>query len=131
MTLAEFLLARIAEDEAVARTATSGPWYVDEVGDFGDKSAVLEVARWRGYTNTVNLGEDRPTADHIARHDPARVLAECEAKRAIIDEVTATEVRLCSVEKFHVPTHPLAEPILRHLAAVYADHPDYDEAWRA
>ena len=58
-----------------AENATPGPWYVDEVGDIGDKSAVLEVARWRGYTNTVNLGEDRPTADYIATVHPGVGLA--------------------------------------------------------
>lgn len=30
---------------ARAEAATPGPWFVEEVGDFGHKSAVLEIVR--------------------------------------------------------------------------------------
>src|SRR5690606_17844004 len=68
---------------------------------------------------------------HIARHDPARVLAECQAKRAIVehilvqmrDEPTMTRGRA------HRGLTPWAYT-LRLFAAVYADHPDYQEEWR-
>lgn len=56
-------------------------------------------------------------ADHIARHDPARVLAECEAKRRIVEWASDGE------GEFHWST------VLAPLAAVYADHPDYREEW--
>lgn len=67
-----------------AKAATPGPWHVDEVGDFGDKSATLEIARWRGYTNTVNFGEDRATTDYIATMHPSVGLALADW----LDEVT-------------------------------------------
>lgn len=82
--LPEFILARVADWEALAQRATPGGWYVDEVGDFGDKGAVLEIARWRGLTNTVNFGEDRATAEHVAAFDPTTVLAWCTVIRNIV-----------------------------------------------
>lgn len=46
-----------------------------------------------------------------------RVVAECEAKRAIVGHYR------------YAPEH--MEPVLLDLAAVYSDHPDYDQAWRS
>jgi len=64
--------------EARVNAATPGPWWVEQVGDFGDKSAVIECVRWRGYLNTLHLGEDTPTAEFIAhaREDVPALVAE-------------------------------------------------------
>lgn len=65
---------------------------------------------------------ERETAEHIARHDSARVLAEVESKRKLIEQ--------------HVGYYGGGDdefwPVqtLRLLALPYADHPDYDESWR-
>lgn len=66
-------------------------------------------------------------ADHIARWHPARVLAECEAKRRIVEEHGVIDP--CDA---HDPMTGRAEPCptLLDLASVYADHPDFDPAWR-
>ena len=86
MTLSEFLLARIAEDEDQARAAQSHfegseQWeatrkadYTSEVRQAGSHLVNPSVAK------SVVRG-----ARHIARWDPARVLAECEAKRRLVD----------------------------------------------
>jgi hypothetical protein len=60
--------------------------------------------------------------DHIIRHDPARILAEIEAKRALVDEFErcGPNTQGYSGLRFAV----------RVLATVYADHPDYREEWR-
>ena len=50
----------------------------------------------------------------------ARVLAECEAKRRIVSLLGA----------LHVQMPASVEVGLSALALPYADHPDYDEAWR-
>lgn len=53
------------------------------------------------------------------------MLAECAAKQAIIErnaELARIEVRR--------QTRNLAGDTLAHLAAVYADHPDYREEWK-
>jgi Family of unknown function (DUF6221) len=60
-------------------------------------------------------------AEHIARHDPARVLADLEVKRQIVAECAAHLIREgCS----------RCERTLRLLASLYANHPDYIEEWR-
>ena len=62
---------------------------------------------------------------------PARVLAECEAKRRMVDEREG-----CANAKDDQgrPASMLLKSHagwLRILAAVYADHPDFDPEWRA
>ena len=105
-TITEFLEARIAEDEAVARRVADGP---GEPGGRGIWSVAIGVS-----------GNDAKFA-HVAS-DPARVLAECAAKRAIIglyrDGVMG---EIFDGEKW---TNPLAS-----LAAVYEDHADYRKEW--
>lgn len=101
MELVNFLRARLDADERVARAASAESW-ADEYGEF----------RSRGGDNFA----------HVLRHDPARVLAEVEAKRRIVD--------LCDTETPETGGLPLAIRTLRLLALPYADHPDYDEAWR-
>ena len=54
----------------LSAAATPGPWFVEEVGDFGDKSASLPIGRWRGLTDNVGFGEDFGTAEHVATWDP-------------------------------------------------------------
>lgn len=74
-------------------------------------------------------------AAHIARHDPARVLAEVEAKRAIVDhaEYWFTTLRQ-TPEGWTVETctayRMAMEWTLRRLAAPYADRPGYQQEWR-
>lgn len=120
MTLVDFLRARLDEDEAVAKAAVreeyrhwegSGPDRYDE----GRVYANGEVIVWDEGTPS---GE---CALHIARHDPARVLADVQAKREIISWVTLY-VR-------NLPPGVRADGIIRRLAVVYADHPDYQPEW--
>jgi len=121
MTIVEFLEARIGEDEALAYEAKS--WaavgQVDWIGQPGDGLA-------------PRLGAGGP---HITAWSPARVLAECKAKRAIIEQAqNATEAEKEYDDYEWQGTVSRSEPwtgdaIVYALAAVYADHPDYDPAW--
>jgi hypothetical protein len=138
LTITDFLLARIAEDEAVALAA--------------DESGGGEWWQWREVWPKVGGNiYDVPDADQIARWSPARVLAECEAKRRIVAEHRATtftdislEIRnapVCLVCNAVFPAYdedqpptlqaPWPCPTLRALASVYADHSDFREEWRA
>jgi hypothetical protein len=65
-------------------------------------------------------------AAHIARHDPARVLREVEAKRRTVTDLAAT----VAGDYIDDGEPVLAEHVLRLLALPFADHPDYREDWR-
>lgn len=128
LTLTDFLLARIAEDEAVAERAAgahrTSKWTLD--GGIYAGHPVDEVVDWV-------YGD---ASEHIARHDPARVLAECKAKRTIVGMTDARREELWAMG---MDEHRLSfdewaskrpcDPTLRALASIYADHPDYDPAW--
>lgn len=109
MDLAEFLTARWDEEEAVARAATPGPWkwtgdypqgtcpHLTEWSDHGPdlestgasvtfasgEAAPALVITSSGYDASGLTIEDA-NADHIAYHDPAHVLADIAAKRAVL-----------------------------------------------
>lgn len=114
--LAAWLLARLDEDEAAAREAQSvipdgEGWYRIAQEAIADP----EFSRLHGRAYK-----------HIARHDPARVLAEVEAKRQIIREwrqVDELDQRKTS------PAWARMTRVMWFLAQPYADHPDYDPSW--
>ena len=143
MTPTEFLLARIAEDEAAARGHLGDPrwrterripvqpsfvkrWQIVSVSEDVDAPG-YPAERIAELMIGGGAEEERSTALHIARHDPTRVLRECEAKRRIVENAPFTwddgSNRSAGIEHWRLTC--------RILAAVYADHPDYDEAWRA
>lgn len=137
MDIAEFLLARIAEDEAAARAATPGSWGSEfggvclAVSPFTTIAAVadLNLIGIEGYTYGPEL-EERANADHIARWDPARVLAECEAKRRIVTEIyPELDLDNDTLNYEFGATRADPEDVLRLLALPYADHPDYKPEW--
>lgn len=105
--LTEFLLARITEDEAVAQRDAASPPPVSAMSATFVKNPM----------------------------SPDRVLAECEAKRRIVElryswnlqAERATEPPFGPILKAQVIT---ADTVLRTLAMPYADHPDYREEWR-
>jgi hypothetical protein len=115
-----FLLARIAEDHRLAAAAA--------------------VATGREAWDGVPDGEvPADAAEHVAHHDPARVLAECAAKRRLVNACrdTRPDLHLLGTRPqgldFPVPPtdqHQLAALTLALLALPYAAHPDYRPAWR-
>jgi hypothetical protein len=119
MTLVEFLDARIAEEEAEARQA------------FDDLDLDGTGTGW-----STSLGYDHnqlsgPGYVFTRRWSPERVLAECEAKRQIIEEHGGRApyfVDPCDAHDAEFKTIPC--DTARFLAAVYADHPDYREEWK-
>lgn len=103
--LVEFLRARLDEDERVATV----------LGDDMRQS-------WA-------IPEDESVAViHMHRHAPARVLAEVDAKRRLLDLHSAEEGQhpdFCWHDKHELPC-----PTLRLLALPYAGRPDYRPEWR-
>lgn len=100
-TLTEFLLARIAEDEAVGFRGIGEPS--------------------RKPLDTVDL-DDWP--DVIVAHS-SRVLAECKAKRAIVQFHGSEILGIC--QEYDGDTYPCRT--LRALAQPYADHADFESGW--
>mgnify|MGYP001472033399 CR=1 FL=1 len=87
-SIVEFLRARLNEDAQHARNATPGPWDTDHVRTRGEMAVLSEwgsvVAAYAGSDNGYPAHPEpmgRGDAEHIARWNPARVLAEVEAKR--------------------------------------------------
>jgi len=136
VTLTDFLLARIAEDEA--------PTY--ELVPYGCPQGCCAPAGWVGSRCLIcGTGpEYGGTAEAITAtcqeheervHRRSRVLAECAAKRAIVDS-RATFERGRSAEREIGMKLTMGgcvagiDVALKFLALPYADHPDYDEAWR-
>jgi hypothetical protein len=121
--LDEFLLARIAEDKRMATDAAAasgrGQWSVDDVPPSGAQHGV---------------------AVHVARYDPARILAECAAKRRMVlacrdsrPDMSFLGARPRGMADFTLTPrdqHQLAALTLALLAAPYADHHDYQQKWR-
>ena len=103
MTITEFLLARIAEDEATVGTPDTHDERVKGI-DWAEVGASSEV---------LIIGE-------------GRVWAECQAKRAIIRWAQQWPLRPSSAGEGIAAE----DTLLRHLAAVYADHPDYQQEWK-
>lgn len=173
MTITEFLLARIAEDETAARAALEDTqrWKVRENRslhiDTGSCSHGWEFAGGSGVWMCDDPYDDCDEtvaralneAEYITRFDPVRILAECAAKRRIIEfheswpvlveqQPTFEQALDNSVDglalrmsqqiawlteqeyRHRFGTEPPTAPMLAALAAVYADHPDYRQEWK-
>lgn len=70
--LVAFFTARLDEEETTAKAAAGGPW---------TGSGPYVGAAGAGIIMQARHSED---AAHVARHDPARVLRDVEADRAIL-----------------------------------------------
>jgi hypothetical protein len=101
--LTEQVRAGLAADEETARAATPGPWQARWVGQdyqvhgpgqaypYSVAEWTYAVATWEPEAATQRAECDTADAEHIARHDPARVLARVAATRALLDEILAWE----------------------------------------
>lgn len=131
MDITEFLESRITEDEALARECEdSGPWYTwrsEQSLEWWVSSENFGHVVTTGY---VGNNDARPNAEHIARHDPLRVLAECAAKRRMIGYYRMLIEQSEQAEVFGYHATGLKAAI-RFLAAVYEGHPDYLKEWQA
>lgn len=143
--LTEFLTARLNEDEAAA-TAAAGcdggdlAWFDSRVVVSGDHTIRTRegnrpacrirrddvVGRW-GQTMDPDAA-----AAHIARHDPARVLREVEAKRAILARHAPNPEHsaFCGRCNDGLLEQHWPCPDVLDIAAIYSDHPGYRQEWK-
>lgn len=142
--LAQFLLARVAEDEDRALRAPAGPWRLTEITEgIGLRWYMVEGAPPPAGTSRPDQGadgdptsvvdvEDESLGRYFERFDPARVLAECEAKRRVV-ELHSGKAPWCGWTQGGDGVHGEGEDAcdtLLTLAQPYADHEDFQEAWR-
>ncbi|MGW9399379.1 DUF6221 family protein [Streptomyces sp. NPDC055642] len=115
----QWLRAQLDEDERIARAASPGPWRANAEHD--EVLAVDEITVAEGFA--LSGGQLRATVDHIAEHDPARVLREIDAKRkrlaALVEAIAAGH-----------DSSDLASELLPLEALPYADRPGYRDDWR-
>jgi hypothetical protein len=130
--LVAFLRAREAEREQVARRARA-----TRVHDSARKQ------HWHANGHAIRdmdghlvTGRQARSAEaaHIARHDPAWVLADVEAKRRIIDRYKFVDNHGAAVD--HVRALDMSTgaraallDVVKMLALPYAQHPDYRQEW--
>lgn len=90
MDLPEFLLARIAEDEAKAQAAAieGSHWEAGSYGEVWSDDPEADPAFPVVYAEGRPLPEQ---ATHIAAWDPAHVLAWCTALRAVVERHVTCE----------------------------------------
>jgi Family of unknown function (DUF6221) len=134
--LVAFLREQLDTDERVARGAHPGPWAAQRGGlsyvvtdypgtlpgkmdfEIGRPDLIARLAATMGRAES-----EYANADHIALHDPARVLREVAAKRRIVDWV---ECELADDAE-----QRMLQEIARWLALPYNDRPGYLPEWAA
>lgn len=162
-----FISARLDERQAAAEAAQEvdpGPWtvralppewprMVSEAGSHSGHAAAVVVAAdggelWDTYDSDYGDAQHAmavPTAQHVVLHDPAHVLAEVKAKRALVEDwrTYAEQHRRDDFDPAAASAWVTMNYILVTLAGVHRDHPDYagdgvdnwtwpddDPAWR-
>ena len=131
--LAAFLRARLDEDEAAAKAVARLGYTVDMGGTRLDEKFSHARVRFAAEDGRSRIESDAPAERHFGRHDPARVLREMEAKRAVLAEYEP----VAENDGYNGSGEPeyafgWAEGLgaaVRALAAVYRDHPGYDPGW--
>ena len=124
LTLARFVLDRIAEDEQTALAAGGRTARGEQITEW--RADGMQVVAEPDETLVVKHSWPREIK-HITRHDPAHVLAELAVRRAAVESFAAwVEDNRFSLDQ--QDTHPL-ERLVRAWAALDADHPDYSAEW--
>ena len=135
------------DDDIEPNPAVQGEYMDDDAESYAVALRSVELYPYRSIPGAGphmvlgHIQEIEPAiAGHIARHDPARVLREVEAKRQIVDEhwpelgncprcVKEPPERDDEGGRLFVATaHPCAT--LRLLALPFSDHPDHQQEWK-
>ncbi|QDN64499.1 hypothetical protein FNV66_00890 (plasmid) [Streptomyces sp. S1D4-14] len=149
--LVRWLRAQLDEDERIAKAASGstvfgepGSWkakpetYGPRVtvgpgeNDYWDREANPQV--WRCDDPQDDCGEVSAgmmaEGDHIAEHDPARVLREIGAKRQALDHYAEFRRLATGGERAYRLAVGAVAMQIQIMALPYADRPGYQETWR-
>jgi hypothetical protein len=116
----QFIEARLVEDEQIARAAseTHGERWSPGAA-FGDDWDRVEGAGVMAIA--YDMQEAAPP--HIARHDPAHVLRQTVALRELLNVANDVDAM------YSVAAEDAADGIRKTIAAIWSDHPDYQQEW--
>ncbi|MEU4947712.1 DUF6221 family protein [Streptomyces lavendulae] len=151
--LVQFLRARLDEEEHLAKNAADHAagaiaGKARKAGRFdppydgnrwaNDYDHVFALDGREGQPRMVQIADCGGAAyhltPHIAHHDPARVLAEVDAKRRLLNEYEAARRAAANSDQDNFDyadawVHALAHA-LRFQALPYAEHEEYLDMWR-
>ncbi|MCX5253645.1 DUF6221 family protein [Streptomyces canus] len=139
MSIVEFLRARYAERRAIAEAAAGLQCDPENGWGITDSSIYDPAEKRRWISPHIGMLHESESAEHIVANNPAVVLADLDAKLAVLDEhqnVNDGSCGTCVDGGWGYPTHGGSSPqrhpcrTLRLLAVPFAAHPDYDERWR-
>lgn len=137
--LVAFVEARLAEDEAAAEGVTAGPWRYnpDKMWNlpgqhFGEEfiaAGPLDRPICVAATGDADDPQSMTDAAFIARHDPARVLREVEAKRRLLKEYREAQAYYTANRSAPAGEVQGLWTAVQLLAAPFADHADFRTDW--
>lgn len=132
-TLADFLFARISEDEKAARAALKAAADFDAMHPGYNTFGARYCWAW-SYTNGGQTIDPRDgSSPDLFRTNtaasPTRLLAECQRKRRLVARLTAAAAQ--GPDDTWNAADSLLVDTLRDTASVYADHEAFREEWRA
>lgn len=115
MIITEFIRARLDEEEQTAQAAAgsdveAGFWTLSD-------ATATQVRDGNGYRVGGHTWPHKGA--HIVLHDPARVLREVNMKKRMIEDLDYGGGEMGDAQG----------QVIRQLASVYSDHPDYDQKW--
>lgn len=134
MSIVEFLKARITEDEAVLAATPNAAQQSDDF-DYGGTDDYLRFTM--GYGRA--LVECKAKRAIIKQHEDWPVLVEQEPEFGLLNVTDGSYFAYSMSRKiawltereyvYRFGSEPPTAPMIRTLAAVYSDHPDYQEDW--
>lgn len=145
--LVQFLRARLDEDEQAADRAAAlcgchpaaASWEFRDGDDeedgrihvVDDPHPILLGKRRRLARRWNRSCDGLFAAQHIVRHDPARVLAEVDAKRQALDHYERIQGHTLKSDggADYIFAEGAVRKQLQFMALAYADHPDYRAEW--
>lgn len=130
--LVAFLKERLDEDEQTAKSAQRSTGHRDKPEGYAAWRAADDGSGVWGDHVSLAVGSygfmDDELAAHIACHDPARVLADVDAKRELLDTY-AQAAQLAPKMPGATAVEVTLRPILRKMATAYRGLPNYRPEW--
>lgn len=124
-SLAAFLL-RMYDEIAALALSVAAPGRPLEQGRYLEWNAAGVAIGDRSGSVVAYSVQMTAAREHIARHDPAYVLADIAAKRRIVEQALGMAACFAATEREDLG----ADRILRLLAQPFAAHPDFRPEWK-